>query len=66
MTRLRSTISNCLPRAIVPYGRRIMRRFDQVMGLSSSSKRPGVVLMLHVGRCGSTVLANLLDQNPEI
>ena len=22
--------------------------------------------MLHVGRCGSTVLANLLDQNPEI
>lgn len=55
-----------MPKAAVPFGRRQMRRIDQVMGLPFSGKRPGVVAMLHVGRCGSTVLANLLAQNPGI
>ena len=65
-TRLRTTIAKRLPQAIVPYGRRAMRHWDQITGYPSSGKRPGVVLMLHIGRCGSTVLANQLDQNPKI
>lgn len=43
-----------------------MRRVDQLMGYPNSHRRPGVIVMLHVGRCGSTVLANLLEQNPWI
>lgn len=35
-------------------------------GQMRAHKRPGVVVMLHVGRCGSTVLANLLAQDPAI
>jgi hypothetical protein len=50
----------------MPYGRRAARRIDQMLGYPASGQRPGVILMLHVGRCGSTVLANLLDQNPAI
>ena len=38
----------------------------RLRGLPFSSKRPGVVIMLHIGRCGSTVLANMMDQNPDI
>jgi hypothetical protein len=55
-----------MPEVVVPFGRRQMRRFDQMVGWPSSGKRPGVVAMLHVGRCGSTVLANLLAQHPQI
>jgi len=43
-----------------------MRIFDQAIGYPFSGKRQGVALMLHVGRCGSTVLANLLNQHPDI
>ncbi|MEL6957322.1 MAG: hypothetical protein AAGL89_00055 [Pseudomonadota bacterium] len=46
--------------------KRQKRALAQWNGRRSSSARPGVVLMLHVGRCGSTVLANLLGQNDEI
>jgi hypothetical protein len=55
-----------MPKRVVPFGRRQMRRIDQLLGLPFSAKRPGVIAMLHVGRCGSTVLANLLAQHPNI
>lgn len=66
MNKLRSTSSSLMPKMLVPFGRRQMRVFDQVTGYPFSHKRPGVVAMLHVGRCGSTVLANLLAQNARI
>ena len=55
-----------MPEDWVPFGRRQMRRADQMMGLPFSGSRPGVVAMLHVGRCGSTVLANQLAQHPDL
>lgn len=64
MTRLRSTIAGFVPRGLAPLARRQIRVLDQIRGYPASRRRPGVVLMLHVGRCGSTVLANLLAQNP--
>lgn len=66
MTRLRTKVADLLPLGLLPYGRRVMRRIDQAAGARAARNRPGVVMMLHVGRCGSTVLANLLDQNPAI
>ena len=66
MTRWRSRISASLPKAIQPLAHRAARRFDQLWGLPRAHRRPGVVVMLHVGRCGSTVLANLLAQDPAI
>ena len=66
MTRLRSRFAALVPRGLMPLAKRQLRRIDQLRGLPASHRRPGVVLMLHVGRCGSTVLANLLAQNPRI
>lgn len=66
MTRIRSRISAHLPRSVLPYARRLSRRVSQMLGAPRAHRRPGVVLMLHVGRCGSTVLANLLAQDPGI
>ena len=63
---LRSAVSVRLPRSFVPIGQRVMRRLDQLIGYPASRHRPGVIIMLHIGRCGSTVIANLLEQNPEI
>ncbi|SDX92409.1 hypothetical protein SAMN05444336_11327 [Albimonas donghaensis] len=66
MTSLRTKISSWLPQGLRPYGRRLARRGDQLLHARSARRRPGVAVMLHVGRCGSTVLANMLDQNPAI
>lgn len=66
MNQLRSRLSALMPKGMVPFGRRQMRRLDQAIGLPFAANRPGVVAMLHVGRCGSTVLANLLAQHPKI
>ena len=66
MIKLRSRIARFVPRALTPLAKRQIRIFDQLRGYPDSGKRPGVVLMLHVGRCGSTVLANLLAQNPNV
>lgn len=55
-----------MPSGILPFARRQIRVLDQLRGYPASARRPGVVLMLHVGRCGSTVLANLLMQNPTV
>ena len=59
-------IENVTPDQVVCYAIRSYRRFLQIKGYFASNKRPGVVIMLHIGRCGSTVLANMLVQNPEI
>jgi hypothetical protein len=66
MARFRSLISKRLPKPVLPYVRRLGRRFDQMVGAPRAHRRPGIVVMLHVGRCGSTVLANLLEQDPGI
>ena len=66
MTRLRSKIATFIPQGLTPFAKRQIRVLDQLRGYPASSRRPGVVLMLHVGRCGSTVLANLRSQNPSI
>jgi LPS sulfotransferase NodH len=59
-------IRNVLPDPVECYCIRIYRRVLQFKGYPFSRRRPGVVVMLHIGRCGSTVLANMLDQNPNI
>jgi hypothetical protein len=66
MSKLRSRFAGLVPGSLQPLAKRQVRRFDRMRGLLSARKRPGVVLMLHVGRCGSTVLANLLEQNPRV
>lgn len=66
MSALRSRLARFVPRGFHPIARRGMRQIDRIRGLPRAKDRPGVVLMLHVGRCGSTVLANLLDQHPAI
>ena len=59
-------VRNVMPDPVEKYCVRIYRRLLQLKGYPFSNKRPGVVIMLHIGRCGSTVLANILDQNQEI
>ena len=59
-------VRNALPTSVECYVTRLYRSLLQIKGRPFSSKRPGVVVMLHIGRCGSTVLANMLDQNPNI
>lgn len=66
MPKFRSRISGLLPRSMLPFFKRQVRLFDRIRGLPAARNRPGVVLMLHVGRCGSTVLANLLAQNSDV
>ena len=66
VTKLRSKISARLPKSVLPLVRRLDRRVMQAVRGLAARNRPGVVVMLHVGRCGSTVLANLLEQDPEI
>jgi hypothetical protein len=66
MPKLRSRFAALLPDSLVPLAKRQIRLVDRLRGLPASRNRPGVVMMLHVGRCGSTVLANLLAQNPKV
>ncbi|WP_300064306.1 hypothetical protein [uncultured Roseobacter sp.] len=66
MSKLRSRIAQFVPRKFHPLLKRQVRRFDRLRGHSTAQARPGVILMLHVGRCGSTVLANLLAQNNRV
>jgi hypothetical protein len=39
---------------------------DQLAGLPLSSLRPGAVALFHIGRCGSSVLGEMLDRHPAI
>lgn len=64
--RLRNAISRRLPASFLLPIRRSARLFDQLTGRVSASKSPGIIAMFHIGRCGSTVLGNLLDQHEKI
>jgi hypothetical protein len=66
LIRLTWKLRNLLPDPVECLCVRIYRRVLQLRGYPSSGKRPGVVVMLHIGRCGSTVLANMLAQNPDV
>jgi hypothetical protein len=43
-----------------------VRRIDQLAGLPFASRRPGAVCLFHVGRCGSSVLGEMLHQHPDV
>ena len=66
MPKIRSMFTSFVPRRYLPLVKRQVRLFDRFRGMLTARNRPGVGLMLHVGRCGSTVLANLLTQNPKM
>lgn len=66
MTSLRTRVRAALPTPCRRLVGRALRRGRQLKGLPASRHRRGVVLMLHVGRCGSTVLADMLGRHPEI
>jgi len=63
---LRKRIRGCFPDSLVIPAQKFARGVDQLCGLPLSAKRKGSVLMIHVGRCGSTVIGNMLDQHPDI
>jgi hypothetical protein len=52
------------PRLLVPLLRSSFSH--RVAGPALSRWRPGGVAMIHTGRCGSTVLSDLLDQHPDM
>jgi hypothetical protein len=64
--KLRSQIASTLPKPWAKRARKLARTFDQTIGWLPSHWQLGSVAMLHVGRCGSTVVGNLLDQHPKI
>lgn len=64
--KLRRSITSLLPPRIITPARQVARVFDQMIGLMGSSRRPGVIAMYHVGRCGSTVIGQLIDQHPKV
>lgn len=45
---------------------KLLYRVAPIWGLPLSAFRPGNVVMFHMGRCGSSVLADLLYQHPKI
>ena len=52
------------PRLVVPFVRSGVEH--RLIGPALSRWRPGAVALFHTGRCGSTVLTDLLDQHPEV
>lgn len=66
MQALRSAISRRLPGRLRPLGQRLARQADRLIGAPTAHLRPGAVMMLHIGRCGSTVLGNMLQQHSRI
>lgn len=63
---MRSRISARLPKGLVLPARRLARFVQQCAGLPFASQRRGSVAVFHVGRSGSTVLGNLLQQHPQV
>lgn len=53
-------------RGDVPLARKIRRAAGTAVRLPLTALRPGSVAMFHVGRSGSTVLGDLLNQHPKI
>lgn len=52
------------PEVIARYGRNGLRH--HVVGPLTAWRRPGGFAIFHVGRCGSTVLTDLLEQHPDV
>ena len=52
-------------RAVATWGP-LRRPIQMTVGLLASPWRAGSVAMFHMGRCGSTVLAKMLEQHPRI
>jgi hypothetical protein len=63
---LKSHVSRLLSERQRKLARKTVRQAALWVGSLSAHRRRGVVLMLHIGRCGSTVLANMLGQHPGI
>jgi len=63
---LRSRILRSLPRSLVFPARATARFVDRMLGLPFVPWQRGSINMLHVGRCGSTVLGDLLNQHPAV
>lgn len=63
---IREAVRRHLPAPLLVPAQRTSRRVRQILGRSASKRSPGAVCMYHVGRCGSTVLGNLLDQHPRV
>jgi len=66
LRKLRRRYSKHLPPKARKLAQRVAREVDIITGWPASHKRRGAVAMLHVGRSGSTVLGNMLDEHPEI
>lgn len=66
LRKLRRRYSKHLPPKARQVAQRLAREVDILTGWPASHKRPGAVAMLHVGRSGSTVLGNMLDEHPDI
>ena len=52
------------PEVIARYGRNGLQH--HVIGPLNAWRRPGGFAIFHVGRCGSTVLTDLLGQHPDV
>ena len=52
------------PRLALPLVRSALSQ--RVLGPLNANRRPGAVALFHIGRCGSTVLTELLDQHPKM
>ena len=59
---VQKTIRN--PRLALPLVRSALSQ--RVLGPLNANRRPGAVALFHIGRCGSTVLTELLDQHPKM
>ncbi|MGH7550629.1 MAG: hypothetical protein ACREK3_07725 [Gemmatimonadota bacterium] len=54
------------PRRILERSRKAIAAFSNSLRPNLQRRRPGNVTMLHVGRSGSTVLGDMLDQHPRV
>lgn len=52
------------PRLALPLARSAVNQ--RVVGPLLAKQRPGAVALFHIGRCGSTVLTELLEQHPKM
>jgi len=66
LRKLRRRYSKHLPPRARRIAQRVAREVDIITGWPASRSRRGAVAVLHVGRSGSTVLGNMLDEHPEV
>lgn len=66
MKTVRTRIREMVPKPISKQARSFVRWMDQMIGLPMTPWSPGAAVMFHFGRCGSTVVGDLLHQHPNI